>query len=186
MSEAQSALGGASYAGFATIDEAGLRGMVTLRGDLTAPGLQEAVTAITGTDFPAQRAICRRGDHAVAWMSPDEVLLILPYANAGPATAALSGALGGTHHLVLKVSDARATFVISGPKSAEVIAKLAPADMGKLPIGEIRRTRLAQSAVAFWRREDGAMELVTFRSTARYVFNVLCNAARPGSEVDYL
>jgi len=186
MSEAVSPLQGASYEGFVTLREAGLRGMITLRGDLGDTVLKNAVTNLTGTDFPAQRGISMVETQGIAWMSPDELLVFVPYAAAADTANKLSGALVGKHHLVANVSDARATFTIKGKGAREVIAKLAPVDMGNLEPGEIRRSRLAQVAAAFWLSDVDEITLVTFRSTARYVFDLLCNAAKPGSEVGYL
>lgn len=187
MSEAVSAIGGESFDGLVRVADAGLRGMIAVRGDLADADLKNAVTGLSGTDFPAQREITRVGERGLAWMSPDELLLMVPYAEAGAACRTLSDALAGQHHLAADVSDARAVFALEGAPWREVLAKLTPADLSPAAFGpgEIRRTRLAQAAAAFWMTGDDAVELVTFRSTARYVFELLSNAARPGSEVGH-
>jgi sarcosine oxidase subunit gamma len=115
-------------------------------------------------------------------MSPDEVLVVLPRADVPGALAALGQALAGVHHLAVDVSDARAVFRVEGPKAAQVIAKLAPADLDRMAPDELRRTRVAQVAGAFWRDDDG-FTLVTFRSVAGYVMGILSHAAMPGSEL---
>lgn len=183
MSEPVSALGGATYTGFATVADAGLRGMITLRGDLGAPATAAAVKAATGTAVPAPRRIAVAGDRAAAWMSPDEILILVPYATAGATLAALGTALAGTHHLAADVSDARAMFTIRGPKAGEVLMKLCPADLSALAEGEVRRTRAAQVAAAFWKSGPEEFTLVSFRSVAAYVMGLLETAARPGSEL---
>ena len=108
------------------------------------------------------------------------------YAQAGATVAAMTKALGAIHHLCVDVSDARATFRLTGAGAREVLAKLAPADLSVMTAGQLRRTRLAQVAADFWIVDDNTIDLVTFRSTARYVFDLLSTAAAPGSEVDYL
>jgi sarcosine oxidase, subunit gamma len=179
MSDPVSALGGASFDGFAAIREIGPVGMVTLRAkDLKA--LDKAVKSAVGTKTPAQRRIEIIGDRACAWMSPDEYLLILPYAEVPKALAAIAKALGSAHHLAADVSDARAVFRIEGDRADQVLRKLAPADLDRLAEGELRRTRAAQVAVAFW-QQDGGYTLICFRSVAGYVFGLLANAAQPGS-----
>ena len=75
MSEAQSALAGASREGMVRVREAGLHGMITLRGDLGSAKVKTAVKDAAGLDVPAQRKIVSEGETAVAWMSPDELLL---------------------------------------------------------------------------------------------------------------
>lgn len=188
MSEAKSALPRSSFDGLARIEEAGLRGMVTLRADLGAAQVKKAVKAAVGVDVPGQRRGVYGGGKGALWMSPDELLLVMPHGEAPAAVAALAKALGDTHHLAAEVSDARAVFRLTGDIDTirEVLAKLTPADLrpGLFEEGEVRRTRLAQAAVAFW-IEDGGITLVCFRSVARYVFDLLANAAAPGGEIRY-
>jgi len=187
MSEAVSALAGETYEGFVTVREAGLRGMITVRGALSNVALKNAVTGVAGTDFPGQRQITCVADQGIAWMSPDELLVMVPYAGARSATQMLARALKGTHHLVADVSDARTVFALKGSGAREVLAKLSPADLSPAALqpGEIRRTRLGQVAAAFWMTGEDRFEVVTFRAQARYAMDLLSNAARPGSEVAF-
>jgi sarcosine oxidase subunit gamma len=181
MSDPVSALRGASYAGFATIREIGPLGMITLRAK-GVKALDKAIKAAVGTKVPAMRRIEIAGEKACGWMSPDEYLLILPYADVAKALAALAKALAGEHHLAVDVSDARAVFRIEGDKAADVLRKLAPVDFDKLAPGELRRTRAAQVAAAIW-MQDGGYTLVSFRSVAAYVMGLLVHSATPGSEL---
>ncbi len=210
MSDPQSALGGVRYEGFAVIEEIGPLGMVTIRGDLADPALATALGRVLGLDLPAARRIVGAGGNlagdgaapagagqgaagfALAWMSPDELMAILPYRAVADVVARLRDALGAAHFTVVDVSDARAVFRITGARAREVLAKLAPVDLhpGSFRAGEIRRTRLAQTAAAFWIDPSAAAPgggesfmLVSFRSVAAYVFGLLETAARPGGEV---
>ena len=184
MSEAVGALMGAAFEGYARVSEAGLRGMITLRADLSAAKVKAAVEAVAGVDMPGQRKIALKGGRGAGWMSPDELLILVPYDQAGAAVAALSKALKGVHHLVADVSDARALFRVEGQAAREVLAKLTPADLAPESFGEgdLRRTRLAQVAGAFW-IEEGGFTVVSFRSVAAYVFDLLKLSACPGGEV---
>lgn len=187
MSDAQGALQGRSFDGIARVAEMGLRGMITLRGDLGDARLRNAATGVSGVDFPGPRAAIVAGETGLLWMSPDEVLLLMPHAEAPAAAIALSAALDGTHHLVAEVSDARAVFRVSGPAAREVLAKLTPADVSPAAFrpGEIRRTRLAQAAAAFWMSGEDSFDLVCFRSAAQYVFDLLATSAATGGEVGH-
>ena len=159
-------------------------GMVTLRGDLALPALAAAVAELTGCPVPAVRRIaCAGPGGAVAWMSPDELMLFVT-PGAGPEAAARLGvALAGHHHLAVDVSDARALFRIEGPGAREVLAKGAPVDLDPTAFGpgDFRRTRLGQVAAAFWMPAAETFELICFRSVAGFVAGWLANAARPGS-----
>lgn len=180
---AVSALGGVSIKGFADVAEAGLRGMISVRGDLASAAMKKAVKAATGTAVPAARRIEIAGDRAAAWMSPDELLVMVPYEAAQDTVAALEKALAKEHHLVADVSDARAIFTIGGARAAEVLMKLCPADVATLANGEIRRTRAAQVAAAFWKSGADEFTLVSFRSVAGYVMGLLDVSSRKGSEL---
>lgn len=183
MSKAVSALGGVSHSGFVDVAEAGLRGMITVRGDLASARMRKALKAATGTAVPAARRIELNGDKGAAWMSPDELLILVPYADAAATAAALEQALAGEHHLVADVSDARAVFTIRGAKAPEALMKLCPVDFETLAEGEVRRTRAAQVAAAFWKSGADEVTLVSFRSVAGYVMGLLDTASRSGAEL---
>ena len=188
MSEALSALPGASFDGSATIREMGLQGMITLRGDLSDTSLGKAVKAATGAGLLACRKASFAGEAGALWMSPDELMLLVPYGQVDAAIAKLTKDLGGTHHLAVNVSDARALFAVEGDGAREVLSKLCPVDLSNEAFqpGDFRRTRMAQAAAAFWMTDDGAFRVICFRSVAAYVFGLLEDAARPGGEVGFL
>ena len=85
------------------------------------------------------------------------------------------------------MSDARAVYDLSGKAIRDVLAKGSPADMSAdaLPVGEVRRTRIAQLAVAFWLTDDNTARLVCFRSVAGYIRDWLENASEKGTEVGF-
>lgn len=182
MSDPVTPLAGASFAGFATVRETGPHGMIALRCAHDLPQLPRAVKTAVGTAVPAQRRIVLDAGWGAGWMSPDELLLLCPRDQVGTALAALARELAGTHHLAVDVSDARAVFRVEGPKAREVLVKLTPADLVTMAPDELRRSRLAQVAAAFWAEGEG-YTVVTFRSVARYAFDLLANAARPGSGI---
>ena len=185
MSDAVSALGGRTYAGFVTVEEIGPTGMISLRGDLADPAMAKAVKAAAGLALPDRRGIVSGDGHAVGWMSPDELLLVLPYDEVPKALAALEKALKSSHYLAANVSDARAVFRIRGAGVRDVLAKLTPTDLSPavFTTGMLRRTRLAQVAAAFWISGADEVTIVSFRSVADYVFGLLELSAKPGGEV---
>ena len=184
MSSAVSALQGAKYEGYAKVAEMGLRGMITLRGDLSSAKMKKAVLDTTGASLPKQRGLEVSGNNAVAWMSPDELLVMVPYDAVDETLDALQKALKDQHFLAVNVSDARAVFSVEGTPAREIIAKLCPVDMapGAFGPGQIRRTRMAQIPAALWMISDTCVEIVCFRSVAQYAFDLLKDAAEPGGE----
>lgn len=180
MFELHSALPGAINGSDTIVQEAGLCGMVTLRGDLSDAKLRRACADFSGSSFPAPREIHQNGDRGLAWMSPDELLVLCPHDAAPDAVAQLTETLGGQHMLAVNVSDARAVFTISGAAPLDVLARLSPADLRDFGPNRLIRTRVGQVAAAFWLSEENQITLVCFRSVARYVFDLLAGAAQAG------
>ncbi|MEO0937080.1 MAG: sarcosine oxidase subunit gamma family protein [Pseudomonadota bacterium] len=186
MADPVSPLNGASASGIAEVREIGLQGMITLRGDLSHARVAGAAKGASGQDMPGPGAANMDGARGVAWMSPDEALVLCPYADVAAALKKMHAALEGSHALAVNVSDARAVFELSGPRAREVLAKLCPVDLApdRFTSGMFRRTRMAQIPAAFWLHGPDTFRIVTFRSTAQYALDVLGAAAMPGSEVD--
>lgn len=173
-----------SYEGYVSVAQVTGEGMITLRGDLTAAKIKSAVKSATGFAVPKQ-GMCSAGDDAaVAWMSPDELLITTD--NPTDMAAKLETALAGQHAMVVDVSDARAYFVVEGAKVREILAKISPIDTHSdvLKPGMFRRTRLAQVAGAAFLETENKISIVAFRSVQDYVYELLCDAAKPGSEVN--
>ena len=187
MSDTVSALGGRTFAGFVTVEEIGPTGMISLRGDLADPVLAKAVKAAVGLGLPGPRGMVSADGRAAGWMSPDEVLLLMPYGAVPQALAVLTKGLMGKHYLATDVSDARAVFRIRGAGVRDVLAKLTPTDLSPAAFttGMLRRTRLAQVAAAFWISGEDEFTIVSFRSVAEYVFGLLEISATKGGEVGF-
>ena len=187
MSEAISALKGRVSEGVTTVTDTGLRGMITVRFDPADTAASAALSRVIGAALPERRRVERAGDVTVVWMSPDELLIIVGYDEADAMLARISEALSGTVHLATNVSDARAVLSVEGPAAREAVAKGAPVDLspGTFGIGEVRRSRLGQVAVAFWMTGDDAIELVCFRSVAGFVFDWLALATQDKATVGF-
>ncbi|AUC54962.1 sarcosine oxidase subunit gamma [Sagittula sp. P11] len=177
----------AVYEGLVEVRAIGLQGMVTIRGDFASDAFREAVSGVARVAFPEQRGASVDGARGLLWMSPDELMMLVPHAEASESAAKLVEALSDQHALVLDVSDARAMFRLQGRAVREVIAKLAPLDMAPdgLQPGELRRTRFGQVAAGVWLEGEETATLFCFRSVADYMFELLSTAAHPDSRVDY-
>jgi sarcosine oxidase subunit gamma len=168
MSEPVLPLGGARSG---LLREVGPLGMVSLRAKPDAAGLAAALGKV-----PPPRGIVETGSRRIAWMSPDEYLILSDLKDVPQVIDDVSKAMLGAHHLAVDVSDARAVFHLSGSAADTTLSRLCPVDFARLASGEVRRTRLAQVACALWREGDG-ITVVTFRSVARYAFDLMRTAA---------
>lgn len=155
--------------------------MIQIRADLDAA--RGEIARALGMDLPAPLSSATAPGRRLCWMSPDELLLMLPRPELGPTLDALNVALGGMHALVLDVSDMRAVFAVEGARADQVLMKLCPADIASIPEDGVRRSRLAQVACAIW-RQGGGYGVIGFRSVADYIQDLLENAARPGTGLD--
>ena len=186
MSDPVSALQGRSGGGFVRVQDAGPQGMITLRGDLSGNGFQAALKAATGCVVPDATKIAMGEDAKCLWMSPDELLLLVAYAEVGAVVANLEAELKEQHAMVADVSDARSLITLTGEDGAvrDVLAKLSPADLRQsaCAVGTVRRTRFAQVPAAFWFEGAGEASVVCFRSVSEYVFGLLDTGAAAGSE----
>lgn len=167
----------------AQILEAGPTGLIALRGALAEPGVAAAVEAAVGLSVPQPRKVLQKGARAVAWMAPDELLLLLPPDALPDALAAARAALGDSFVTLADVSQGRVLLRICGPRADEVVMKLCPVDIARLPPDELRRTRAAQISVGLLRGSDAEIWLFCARSVAAYARTLLETAARPGGEV---
>lgn len=185
MSEPVSALTDAKFDGIARVEEIGLQGMITLRGDLGSRAMKSAATAAAGTEMPGIGRIAGDSSGGLCWMSPDELLLLCPYETVDATLERVQSALKDSHALAVNVSDARAVFRVGGPHARDVLAKLCPVDLSPEAFGpgNFRRTRMAQIPAAIWLVDDETFQIVCFRSVAQYAFDLLRIAAQPGSEV---
>ena len=157
------------------------RGMIQIRADLSRAG--DAIAGAVGLALPDTGRITADGSRVLGWMSPDELLLVLPRAETAEALAALTEALSGEHALALDVSDMRAMFRIDGARAVQVLMKLCPTDLAAMPQDGLRRTRAAQAACGIWREADGYV-LIGFRSVADYLRGILTGAAAAGTQLE--
>ncbi len=158
--------------------------MVTLKTDLGNKTTRAALKKALGTPVPAARKIA----NGVAWMAPDELLIMVPQGSTAPAVIKQLTAAIKAPMLALDVSDARAVFTLKGNKAREVLAKGAPVNLAPEAFvqGDFRRTRLGQVAVAFWLEADDEFTLLCFASLKGFMFDWLVNAAQKGSLPAYL
>ncbi len=189
MSKAISALSGATATGFVDVADVGLVGMVTIRGDLSDVGFCGLLMGALGIEVPKARKMADGPQGKLLWMSPDELLLVCPHSDADARVSAIAAALADIHHLAVNVSDARCVIDVTGdgPAIRDALAKLTPADLrsSSCPVGEVRRTRLAQVPAAIWFETEGRATVVCFRSVAGYVFGLLTNAAKSGTALGH-
>ncbi|MEO1292017.1 MAG: sarcosine oxidase subunit gamma family protein, partial [Pseudomonadota bacterium] len=138
------------------VQELPLRGMLSMRGDLANPAIAAAVQMAVGQTMPGPLGTSGDGTARVLWMSPDELLLMLPHREAAEKTQVLRQSLTGHVASVTDVSDARQVFEVKGEGAREVLAKGTPIDLhpAAFRLGQFRRTRVGAVAAGLYLTAD--------------------------------
>ncbi len=139
----------------------------------------EAAGAALGRLFPPPRRFAEDDQGAIAWLGPDEWLLI-----GQSEEAHVAQALGPGPHAVTDVSGNRAQFRLSGPGARAVLAAGCSLDLHPRAFapGACAQTLLARAQILLLQR-DGTPTYDIFprRSFASYVWNWLVRAAEVGA-----
>ena len=169
-----------SYEGYVSLNQVTDQGMISVRASLASKKVQETLVNVAGVPMPGQMGANVSGRKGLLWMSPDEAMVLVPKDQASVVAAEIGQTLSNVHALVVDVSDARAVFELNGQGAAEVISKLAPADIVAMAPHQLARTRLAQVPAATWKVDAGKMGVICFRSVQDYVFDILAMSIKNG------
>ncbi|GAB3693476.1 sarcosine oxidase subunit gamma [Saccharopolyspora tripterygii] len=175
------ALTGSSAPGTLRLSEVAFRAQVALRVDPKSPAAERIGTAL-GTMLPNQPGQVARTERLlVAWLGPDEWLLVGPEGEAGTIRTTVTEALGDEHGAVVDVSAHRTIIEVSGPKAPELLAKGCALDLHRRSFGADRcaQTLLARAGVLLVCREvePPAYWVLVRASFARYLADWLSDAA---------
>ena len=143
------------------------------RGDLAPLG------AALGTDLPGR--IGRRagsGDTDILCLGPDEWAIHLPEARLAEVEAAFAGVYASHPHSLVDVSGAEVTFVVEGPRAAELLTLGCPRDIDTIAPGEGRRTVFDGATVILWRDAATRFRLDVRHSFAPHLFALLDTGCR--------
>jgi sarcosine oxidase subunit gamma len=168
----------ATLVGGVAIGELSGLGRVSLRGGSQA-------MAVAGDAFglrlPAEACRAAEGDaRAALWLGPDEQLLLVQQADWDAALAALTSRLRGLPHSLVDISQRQLALQINGARAAEVLASGCLLDLHPeaFPVGMCTRTLYAKAPVVLWRSAPNTFHIEVWRSFARYVQQLLLEAAR--------
>jgi len=162
-------------------------GMMTLRCDHSDTDIRQHIARSVGLDVPDTGKIISDADRSVAWMSPDELLIIGPMGTIPDLMATLDQDLAGTVCLLADTSSLRTLFRVTGPDIRDVLARETPTDLSPRAFapGDFRRTRFGQVAAALWLQTSDEARLACRASESDYVETLLSTSAA-GQRVGYL
>jgi len=117
------------------------------------------------------------GDRQLAWLGPDEALLLCQDSEAPALAERLRGALEGAHAAVTDVSDGATCLRLSGPAALDVLAKGCPLDLEVLPTGSAVQTLLAHLDLLLLVQAREVYDLHVRATLAAFAWDWLADAA---------
>lgn len=106
-------------------------------------------------------------------LGPDEWMIHAPEDRIGAIEAACAALYDNHPHSIVDVSGRETTFVIDGPRAAELLTLGCPRDLDRVKPGEGRRTVFDGATVILWRDADNAFRMDVWHSFAPYLFHLL-------------
>lgn len=155
-------------------------GIIILRGHAHDAAFVSKTQEALGTSLPlAPRGTATHGDIRILWLSPDEWLILCPYAQKNALQDRLHNHLRGIFAQIVDNSGGYTALILHGEQRVRVLRHLTPFDIGNLQIGEVVGTVMSKSHVILTRPDADSHEIIVRRSFADYVWKLLKRAARP-------
>lgn len=162
------------------LEEAALRGILTLRASTAQGELASALQSTLKLDLPehlqshsADKTLC------VRWMSPDEWLLTCPVDQAFAIEQKLRAAIKG-HIAIVNVTGGYCLLTLSGADAVKVLAKSTSYNLNpeNFPEGKVVNTVMAKAQVTLRAVGHERFEILVRRSFADYLWLWLQRAGK--------
>lgn len=168
--------------GVVALRDSGFFGQIDLRGDPADSSFLAEVRQVLGLDLPTNtNTVAVSGDRAALWLSPDEWLIVVPFATQAQTIDDLKRALAGKHVSITDVSSNRTILELSGSKSREVLAKGCGLDLHPraFKAGQCAQTVVARSQAVIWQMDETPTYRVLVRpSFAAYLTDFFIDAMK--------
>lgn len=168
--------------GVVALRDSGFFGQIDLRGDPADSSFLAEVRQVLGLDLPTNaNTVAVSGDRAALWLSPDEWLIVVPFATRAQTIDDLKRALAGKHVSITDVSSNRTILELSGSKSREVLAKGCGLDLHPraFKAGQCAQTVVARSQAVIWQMDETPTYRVLVRpSFAAYLTDFFIDAMK--------
>ena len=162
-------------------------GLITIKVDLSKVEVQALFRKLAGSNLIEEREIIVGSGVSIAWMSPDEVLVICEYATIEKVRLEIVRHFKKIHCLIADMSDTRTFFQLAGDGWRDALAKGSPSDLSfrSFKEGMFMRSRLGNIAAAFWILDEQKVVVMCSRSVREFMYEWLKNACRAESQPMY-
>ena len=148
-------------------------GHVNLRGDGTDEAFQAGVESVVGARAPIEpNTVSRIGDMLIAWLGPDEWLVVSPPDVKDGLAAKLQEALTALHVSVNDISGGQTIIRLRGARARDLLNKGCPLDLHPRAFGagQCAQSHIAKSNALIIQVDDRpTYDVVVRRSFADYL-----------------
>jgi sarcosine oxidase subunit gamma len=163
------------------IEERPFRGYLNLRGSPADAAFVRATGQVLGVGLPIEpNTVSTADDVSVAWLGPDEWLIMTAPDAGHEVRGRLAQSLAGMHIALSDIGCGHTTVSISGPATRALLAKVCTLDLHPRVFGPGRcaQTHLAGATVVLLQTDaPPGFEIVVRRSFADYLWRRLEDAA---------
>ncbi|MBJ3775714.1 aminomethyltransferase family protein [Acuticoccus mangrovi] len=151
-------------------------------------GDKAATAQALGVDLPdpgagslarPTRGPARGGDLGLLRCGVDDLLIRTGPARASAVVAEIASALAATPHLLVDLSDALVTMVLSGAAMETALGRVTELDLRMLVPGRVVEATLSGAPARLWCSAPARLEIVAASSDARHIGMALAAAGRP-------
>ena len=153
---------------------------INLRGDATQRGFLSAVHAAVGCYPPVTpNTVASYGETRLAWLGPDEWLIVAPEGAEIAMCTALAASLSNLHHAVTVVSHGQTLIRVTGPEARKLLTTGCPLDLHPKTFAppQCAQSHYLKAAVLIIAIDGAsAIDVVVRRTFAEYLWASLVDA----------
>ncbi len=165
--------------------ELAFRGHVNLRGSTSEMGFLTAAAGALWSRIPREpNTVTRSGEKTIAWLGPDEWLVIVPPDEKEGLAEMLERALAGLHIAVNDISSGQTIIRLRGSRARDLLNKGCPLDLHPrvFGVGQCAQSHIAKSnALIIQVDDEPTYDIIVRRSFADYLARWLLHS---GMEYD--
>lgn len=137
----------------------------------------KAIKSVTKLAMPNTLEVTSNKDYSLFWLSPDEILLIVPEKTEADIEAKLRKAIEG-HFAIVDVTGGQTFIELSGERAELILKKSTIYDVheSNFPIGKVVTTKFALSQVIVTRTGTDSFQLIVRRSFSDYIWQWIVDA----------
>ncbi len=160
-----------------TLDEKAF-GHLVIRASFDDKKLRAAIKSVTGLKFPTKAlSSMENKEYSINWISPDEVLLLVPEKTEFEVETKLRELMTG-HFAIVNVTGGQTVLELSGERAETILKKSSSYDVSpsNFPIGKVVTTVFAKSQAVIRRTGDNSFQLIVRRSFNDYIWQWIVDA----------